>query len=257
MLKKETLAGKTAVIIGGTSGIGLAIAQAYVQKGATVVPVSRSQAKGTKAIKELAPYGTVCKRAYTVDVAKERSVQRLVTNVSKVYRAIDIVVCTAGCHLKKDFLKMTTPEWRTVLETNLTGTYLVNKYFGAKMCKKKKGSIINISSLGAHVALSKATAYCVSKAGVSMLTKSLAYEWAQTGVRVNAIVPGVFLTPLNKKALSDPVRKKNIITKTPMKRLGKLKEITAAAVFLASDEASFVTGTEITVDGGFLASSGF
>lgn len=248
---------KTAVIIGGTSGIGCAIAKAFVQEGACVIPVSRRMAKVKSTLRSLKALGNTWDIPYAVDVCSARDVKALVKKIAIQIPTIDVVVCTAGTHLKKDFFDMTSTEWHKVLDVNLTGTYIVNKHFGACMVAQGKGSIVNITSLGAHVALSKATAYCVSKAGVAMLTKSLAYEWADKGVRVNAILPGVFPTELNKRALSDRMRRKNIIAKTPMKRLGSLKEITGAAVYLASDAAGFVTGTEITVDGGFLASSGF
>ncbi|MFC1808615.1 SDR family NAD(P)-dependent oxidoreductase [Candidatus Omnitrophota bacterium] len=257
MSTKQVLCGKKAVIIGGTSGLGEAIACAFVKEGATVIPVSRDSKKVLKTLTKLKKLGNFYNDSLTVNVCNEKQVKLLVKKVDNKKVPVDIVVCTAGMYLKKDFLSMKTTEWNALLETNLTGTYLINKHFGQAMVKRRSGSIINISSLGARVALSKATAYCVSKAGVSMLTKSLACEWATTGVRVNAILPGVFLTPLNKKALSDTTRRKNILAKTPLKRLGKLSEITSAALFLASDAASFVTGTEVTVDGGFLATSGF
>ncbi len=257
MKSNQHLLGKKAVVIGGTSGIGRAIALAFVKEGACVIPVSRNIKKVKKVLGELALHGNPGQTPLTVDVRNEKQIKDLVKKLDSDKNPVDIVVCTAGIHLKKDFLAMKRAEWQTVLDINLTGTYFVNKYFGGRMVRHGRGSIINISSLGAKVALSRATAYCVSKAGVAMLTRSLACEWARTGVRVNAILPGVFLTPLNKKALSDRTRRKNIIARTPLKRLGDLAEITSAAVFLASDEASFVTGTEVTVDGGFLASAGF
>jgi len=251
------LAEKVVVIIGGTSGIGAAIAEACVKADAVVVPVSRSETKVVKTLARLKKQGNTWNKSLTVDVRDERNVRNFVQEVIKQTKHIDVLVCTAGAYLKKESLAMTTAEWQSIVDTNITGVYFANKYIGARMIKQGHGSIINISSLGARVALSHATAYCVSKAAVSMLTKSLACEWAEKGVRVNAILPGVFPTELNKKALQDTKRKRNIVRKTPLRRLGDLSEITSAALYLASDEASFVTGTEIVVDGGFLASSGF
>lgn len=256
-MKIPRLTDKICVVIGGTSGLGLAIAEAFVKEGACVIPVSRHLIKVRSTIKKLRALGNTWSLPLVADVCSEKSIKELVTKITKKSGKIDVAVTTAGVHLKKDFNQMTSKEWQRVLETNLTGTYLVNKYFGAVMVKRGSGSLINISSLGAQVALSKAAAYCVSKAGVSMLTKCLAVEWAKSGVRVNALVPGVFPTPLNERALADPVRRRRILNRTPVGRFGKTEEIAGAAVYLASDEASFVTGIEFVVDGGFLASSGF
>lgn len=253
----RSLQNKTAVIVGGTSGIGAAIAEAFVRAGARVIPVSRKAAKIRRTLLRLRALGNDWNNVCPCDVTDEKAVAAVVRRIVRAVKRIDIAVCTAGTHGKKDFLAMTTREWKRILDVNLTGTYFVNKHIGAHMVKQGRGSLINVSSLGARVALSKAAAYSVSKAGVAMLTKALAVEWAPHQVRVNALLPGVFPTELNKKALRDTTRRRNIIARTPMKRFGALSEITRAAVYLASDESAFVTGTELIVDGGFLASAGF
>jgi gluconate 5-dehydrogenase len=169
----------------------------------------------------------------------------------------DIVVCTAGVHCRKPAEHVTPALWKKVLDTNLNGTFHVNRVFGKAMLSRGRGVLINIGSLGSRVALSETVAYNVSKSGVEMLTRSLAAEWASRGVRVNVILPGVFRTALNEKALSDPRRAGRILACTPMGRFGECSEIVSAALFLASDASGFVTGASIPVDGGFLASAGF
>lgn len=257
-MSNQSLKNKTAVIFGGTSGIGLAIATEFVKNGASVVVTSTTKTKTKKAVTALAKLGNPYKDVHTCNVCKKADVEKLTKSVVKAFGKIDIMVACAGVHLKKPSLTVTEKEWDNVMDVNLKGVFLTNQIVGAQMVKQKKGSIINIASLGSYVSLSDALPYCVSKSGVVMITKCLGTEWAKDNVRVNAIAPGVFPTPLNKKALSDKKRLKNIVDKTPMKRLGKLEELAKTALFLAGDEnASFITGATFKVDGGFLASSGF
>jgi NAD(P)-dependent dehydrogenase (short-subunit alcohol dehydrogenase family) len=252
-----TLAGKKAVIIGGSSGLGLEIARGFSAQGAQVCIAARSAPKLKKALQSFNKENASSIHIARVDVTSYDSVLHCVKEVSGFFKTIDIVVCTAGIHLKIPALEMSALQWKTILDTNLSGTYHVNILFGEKMIRQRKGCIINTASLGSRVALSNTLAYNVSKSGVEMLTKCLAVEWAPYQVRVNALLPGVFKTPLNEKALQDKKRVKNILQHTPLGRFGKLQEIVSAALFLASDESSFVTGTCVVVDGGFLASAGF
>lgn len=246
---------KVIVIIGGTSGLGLEMAREFLHEKAKVIIASSNDQKISAARKELSAYDSVS--SYRVDVTKEKSVRVLLKSILKSNEAIHTVICTSGVHLKKDTLSMTYEEWKKVMDVNLNGTFLVNQIFGAYFASIKSGNMINIGSLGSRVALSNACAYSVSKAGVEMLTKSMACELAPFFVRVNAILPGVFKTPLNAKALSDKSRVANILKGTPIHRFGKLHEITSAAKYLAHPESTFVTGSCIPVDGGFLAFSGF
>lgn len=246
-----------AVIFGGTSGIGKAIAAGFFREGAVVVPTSRSKEKVSMTVTEFARDSNPWKSCTTVDVNDEKQIVSLCDEVLEQFGRIDVMVCSAGAYLKKPAEDVSVGEWNAVIQTNLTGTFLTNRIVGAQMLKQGKGSIINIGSLGSSVALSNTVAYCASKAGVAMVTQCLSSEWCKRGVRVNAIIPGVFPTDLNRAALSDTTRVENILRRTPMGRLGEVNELVGAAVFLASDEASFVSGIALPVDGGFLAHSGF
>lgn len=253
----DRLQDKVILVFGGTSGIGKAISQGFVEEGALVVPTSRSREKIEQTVSDLKGKGNNWTDVITTDVTRKNDIEHICNAILKKYKKIDVMVCCAGTYLKKPAEEISEEEWRDVLDTNLNGTFLTNSVVGKIMLNQAKGSIINIGSLGSVVALSNTLPYCVSKAGVLMLSQSLSTEWCHRGVRVNTIIPGVFPTDLNKKALSDPIRVKNILNRTPMKRLGNLEELVGASVFLASDESNFVSGIALPVDGGFLASSGF
>jgi len=246
------LKGKVAVIFGGTSGIGKALSFGLAQAGAEVVPISRDLSKVKQRIKELKRFNKE-HLEITADVSLKRQVAEALEKVLAKFKQVDILINSAGIHLKKSSLKVSESEWDQILEVNLKGTFITCQVFGEQMIKQRKGTIVNIASLGAYIALSEATPYCVSKAGVLLLTKCLAVEWAKYHVRVNSISPGVFQTPLNEKILKDQSRLGRIIGHTPFGRLGKTSELIGAAVYLASDASSFVSGSDIVVDGGFLA----
>jgi NAD(P)-dependent dehydrogenase (short-subunit alcohol dehydrogenase family) len=168
--------------------------------------------------------------------------------------SVDILVNAAGFNQRAPTLDFPDAEWDRLLDTNLTGTLRACQVFGRHMIERGCGRIINIASIGSFLALYEVAAYCASKAGVASLTKSLAIEWARHGICVNAIVPGYFRTPLSEKLVIGTPRGQEILARTPMKRFGELDELIGAAIFLASDAASFVTGTLLAVDGGYLAS---
>ncbi|HYJ45239.1 MAG TPA: SDR family oxidoreductase, partial [Pyrinomonadaceae bacterium] len=190
----------------------------------------------------------------TSDVSDRASLERLLEESVKAFGHVDILVNSAGRTKRAPTLSFAEEEWNAILETNLTGTLRACQVFGRHMLGREYGRIINIASLSTFVALYEVAAYSASKAAVASLTKSLAIEWSPRGVNVNAIAPGVFRTPLNEKLLDETERGREFLTRTPMKRFGKVEELAGAAVFLASDAASFVTGEVLTVDGGFLAS---
>jgi NAD(P)-dependent dehydrogenase (short-subunit alcohol dehydrogenase family) len=247
------LTGKTAVVIGGTSGIGQAIARGLAEAGADVVPTSRRLEQVTEAARQIRELG---RRSLEVvsDVSDRTSLGLLLNKCVAEFGKVDILVNSAGKTKRTATIDVSDEEWNDILDTNVTGTLRACQVFGRHMLERNYGRIVNIASLSTFVALYEVAAYSASKAAVAMLTKSLAIEWAPHGVNVNAIAPGVFRTALNQKLLDETARGQEFLLRTPMKRFGKVEELAGAAVFLASDAASFVTGEVLVVDGGFLAS---
>jgi NAD(P)-dependent dehydrogenase (short-subunit alcohol dehydrogenase family) len=247
------LTGKTAVVIGGTSGIGRAIARGLAEAGADVVPTSRRLEQVRETASEIRALGRRSLEAVS-DVSDRASLERLLKECLEEFGKVDILVNSAGKTKRTPTLDVVDEEWTDILDTNVTGTLRACQVFGRHMLERAYGRIVNIASLSSFVALYEVAAYSASKAAVAMLTKSLAIEWAARGVNVNAIAPGVFRTALNEKLLDDSERGREFLLRTPMKRFGRVEELAGAAVFLASDAASFITGEVLVVDGGFLAS---
>ena len=247
------LTGRTAVVIGGTSGIGRAIAHGFADAGANVIASSRRAEEVEKIAAEIEARGRRTLRV-TSDVSSRSQLQNLLEECLKQFDQIDILVNSAGVTQRTPTLDVPEEEWNRIMDINLTGTLRACQIFGKHMLSNGYGRVINIASLSSFVALYEVAAYAASKAAVASLTKSLALEWSAHGVTVNAIAPGVFKTALNAKLLEETERGREFLLRTPMKRFGKVEELAGAAIFLASEAASFVSGEILVVDGGFLAS---
>ncbi|MEO6050881.1 MAG: glucose 1-dehydrogenase [Pyrinomonadaceae bacterium] len=247
------LSNRTAVVIGGTSGLGRAIAVAMARSGANVVAAGRRAELVAEVCAEIEKVGRKT-MPQTVDVSKRESIDVLRNAVVEKFGGVDILVNAAGRTARKPTSEITETEWTEILDTNLTGTLRACQSFYETLKLSGRGKVINLASLASFVAFHEVAAYGASKAGVLALTRSLGSEWAKDGINVNALVPGVFPTELNTELLNGTERGSEILMRTPMKRFGKPEELTGAAVFLASDAASFITGQTIAVDGGYLAS---
>jgi gluconate 5-dehydrogenase len=252
-LKQFSLEGRTAIITGSGSGLGLAVAKGFAMAGASLVLVDSNLESIKKLSDELtgAGFKAIPIRA---DVTKAQDVEAAVQAAVLEFGGLDALVNCAGITRRMPLEEFDESAWELVLNVNLKGTFLFNKYAAAQMLKQGKGSIVNFGSLGSVVAIPQSAAYCASKGGVAMMTKTAACEWAKRGVRVNAILPGTFETPLLKQCVDEnPAYGAEMLARFPIGRFAKPEEIIGACVFLASDASSYVTGHLLAVDGGCTA----
>lgn len=246
------LTGRVAVVVGGSSGIGRTLALGFAEAGADVVATARRSELVDSVAAEIEARGRRTLRVAS-DVADVGSLERLRDRTLETFGRVDIMLCAAGTTKRVPTLDMDEADWARIIETNVTGTMRACRVFGREMVARRSGRIITIGSLSSFVGLFEVAAYVASKSAVAGLTRALAVEWAPFNVTVNSIAPGVFRTDLNTALLDSP-RGQEFLTRTPMHRFGKIPELVGAAVFLASDASSFVTGHVLAVDGGFLAS---
>ena len=241
------------MVIGATSGIGRAVAIGLAQHGAHSVPTGRRKAQLEEVCREIECAGvrTLCQVADVTDVESLNSLREAVLNK---FGRVDILVNAAGYTFKKPTVEVSAAQWSGLMQTNLDGALRACQCFYAALKAGGRGRIINITSLGSYLAFHEVAAYCASKSALLSLTRSLACEWARDGISVNAIAPGVFPTELNEHIVNGTARGREMLARTPMARFGKPEELVGAAVLLASDGASFLTGQCIAVDGGYLAS---
>jgi NAD(P)-dependent dehydrogenase (short-subunit alcohol dehydrogenase family) len=251
------LTGKAALIIGGTSGIGFAAAELFVRRGAAVMVSGRSAEKGQAALDDLqALGGTVA--FHSADVRDETQVANLVAQTQAALGGLDILVNSAGVINRILLTELDQIDWDTVLDTNLRGVYLACKHALPHMIEQGQGAIVNVASyLGAFGARDTTPAYSASKAGVVSLTRSLALQVGPQGIRVNAVCPGFVITPLNEHIIyeaPDPAAKEADMARPyALGRLGRPPDVASAILFLASDEAAWITGASLLVDGGLTA----
>jgi NAD(P)-dependent dehydrogenase (short-subunit alcohol dehydrogenase family) len=253
VLDRFRLDGKVALITGGARGLGQVMATALAEAGANIALAGRSKAACEAAADTVASATGRTVKAYAADVTRADQVERLAADIAADLGQVDILINNAGINIRGPIQKLSEADWDAVIDTNLKGPWLCCRAFGPAMVERRWGRVINMASILAVIAMPDRTPYASSKAGVLNMSKVLALEWAGTGVTVNAICPGVFGTEMNRPLMDDVEKYKAFVAQIPMGRWGEVEELAGAAVFLASDASSYVTGSALFVDGGWTA----
>lgn len=246
------LTGKVALITGGNRGLGKAMALALAAEGAAIALVARNREALDKTAEEVWRTGSGA-QVFQADVTSEEQVLRLEKEVTGAFGPVQILVNNAGINVRKHLTEFTLDEWRSVLDTSLTSTFLICRAFVPHMKASGYGRVINLASTMAHVSLPGRTAYSAAKTAILGLTRALALELAPDGITVNAISPGPFATEMNKPLIENPELNAQFVAKIPLGRWGRVEEVGQLAVYLCSPDAGFITGTDVLIDGGWCA----
>lgn len=249
MLPNFHLKDQVAIVTGAGRGIGQALAVGLAEAGADVAILARTKSDLNETAALIEKTGRKALPIQT-DITKREEVVNAVQQAKEAFGKIDILVNNAGMNIRSKALDVTDEEWHTIMETNLHGAFMMAQETAKVMKEQNKGKIINISSVGGGVALRTGVVYASTKAAMIQMTKNLAIEWAQYGINVNAIGPWYFRTPLTEKLLADEAYLNDILSRTPIKRVGELEDLVGPVVFLAGEGANYITGQTLFVDGG-------
>jgi gluconate 5-dehydrogenase len=246
------LSGRTALVTGSSRGLGRAIAEGMAKAGARLIVNGVDPARVDAAVAELRAAGHSAERA-AFDVTDENAIVAAFERFDAEKIEIDILVNNVGIQMRKPLVEFTTADWRKVIETNLTSAFVAGREAAKRMMTRRRGKIINIGSLASELARPTVGPYTAAKGGIKNLTRSMAVEWAASGIQANAIGPGYMLTDMNQALVANPDFNQWLMSRIPSKRWGRPDELVGAAIFLASDASNYVNGQIIYVDGGMLA----